>query len=333
MERPSIQQPRIKYLGVKVGVVLTLIPLIAVGLLLYSLYSRGMFDRTQALTLLSADAEGVVIGMPIMFSGFPIGQVSSMALDELGRVRIEVRIKEKEARWLRTSSVFSLEKQFFGGAKIRAVSAKMQDAQLPPGSERPLVAKDAAQDIPQVIARANSILQSIDEIIRPESNFNQTLVNLKSVTERMAGEYGVLGGVTGSPEQAKKVLDTVDGVNALLASLKGVTARADGVLAKTDDSMFGQGGVMEEAKKSVAQLNAILGEARDSLKKADAVLATAQATAVEFKGAATNVKDATTDLGALRVEVDDSIRKVNGLIDEINRKWPFARKSTQIQLP
>jgi phospholipid/cholesterol/gamma-HCH transport system substrate-binding protein len=332
MERPSVQQPRLKHLGLKVGVILTLIPAIAIGLLLYSLYARGVFDRTQALTLLAADAEGVAVGMPIMFAGFPIGQVSSMALDEQGRVRIEVRIKVKDARWLRTSSEFSLEKQILGGAKIRAVSAKMQDPPLPAGSERPLAGKDSGQDIPQVIARANSILQNIDEIIRPDSSFNQTLVNLKLVTERMAGEYGVLAGVTGSPEQAKKLLDTVDSVHALLASLKGVTARADGVLAKTDDSMFGQGGVMEEAKKSMAQLNTILTEARDSLRKADEVLATAQASTAEIKSAATNVKDATTDLGALRLEVDDSIRKVSGLIDEINRKWPFARK-TEIKLP
>ncbi len=332
MEHSSVPQPRVKHLGVKVGAVLTLIPVIAIGLLLYSLYARGVFERTQALTLLAPDAEGVVVGMPIMFSGFPIGQVSSMALDELGRVRIEVRIKEKDARWLRTSSVFSLEKQLLGGAKIRAISARMQDAELPAGSERVMVSKDAAQDIPQVIARANSIMQNIDEIIRPDSGFNQTLANLKAVTERMAGEYGVLGGLTGSPEQAKKVLVTVDSVNALLASLKGVTTRADGVLAKTDDRMFGQGGVMDEARKSMAQLNTILSEARDSLKKADAVLATAQASTAEIKSAATNVKDATTDLGALRVEVDDSIRKVNGLIDEINRKWPFARK-TEIRLP
>ncbi|HKB81960.1 MAG TPA: MlaD family protein [Burkholderiales bacterium] len=332
MERPSVQQPRIGHLGLKVGAVLTLIPVIAIGLLLYALYARGVFERTQALTLIAADAEGVVVGMPIMFSGFPIGQVSGMALDELGRVRIEVRIKEKDARWLRVSSEFSVEKQFLGGAKIRAVTAKMQDPVLPAGSERALISKDAAQDIPQVIARANSILHNVDEIIRPDSSFNQTLANLKSVTERMAGEYGVLGGVTGSPEQAKKVLDTVDSVHALLASLKSVTAHADGVLQKTDDSMFGQGGVMDESKKSIARLNTILADARDSLKKADEVLAVAQASATDIKSAATNVKDATTDLGALRVEVDDSIRKVNGLIDEINRKWPFARK-TQIKLP
>jgi phospholipid/cholesterol/gamma-HCH transport system substrate-binding protein len=40
-----------------------------------------------------------------------------------------------------------------------------------------------------------------------------------------------------------------------------------------------------------------------------------------------NAKAATQDLGALRAEVDASLRKVNGLIEEINRKWPFRRDS------
>lgn len=332
MERPPVQQSGVRHLAIKVGFVLTLIPIVVIGLLLYALYARGVFDRTQALTLVAADAEGVVVGMPVMFSGFPIGKVSGMALDEQGQVRIDVRIKEKDARWLRASTVFSLEKQFFGGARIRAFSPKMQDPPLLAGTERPLVYKDSAQDIPQVIARANAILQNIDEIIRPDSSFNVTLANLKTVTDRMAGDYGVLGGMTGNPEQAKKVLDTVDRVTALIDSLKGVTVRADRVLAKTDASVFGQGGVMDEAKQSVVRLNSILADARDSLKKADDILATAQAGTSEVKTAATNVREATADLGALRGEVDDSIRKVNVLIDEINRKWPFARKQ-EIKLP
>lgn len=332
MERPPVQPPRVAHLGAKVGALLMLIPILAIGLLLYALYARGVFERTQALTLIAPDAEEVVVGMPIMFSGFPIGKVSGMALDEDGRVRIEVRIIQKDARWLRLSSEFFLEKQILGGAKIRAVSPRMQDPGLPAGSVRPLVSKDAAQDIPQVIARANSILQSIDDIIRPDSSFNQTIANLNSVTGRMAGEHGVLGSLTGNPDDAGKVVDAIDNVNRLLASLNGVAARADGILLKADDSMFGQDGVMDEAKKSISQLNSLLTEARASLKQADVVLAEAQAGTTAITSAAGNIKDATGDLGALRAEVDESIRKVSALIEEINRKWPFARK-TGVALP
>ncbi len=332
MERAPVQQSGIRGLGLKVGVLLTLIPVIAIGLLLYAMHARGVFDRTQALTLIAQDAEGVAAGMPVMFSGFPIGQVSGMALNETGQVRIEVRIKVKEARWLRTSSTFTLEKQLLGDAKIRVVSPKLTDPPLPAEAERMLVATDASKDIPQVIARANSILQNVDEIIRPDSSFNQTLANLNSVTARMAGEYGIMEGLTGSPKSAQNVIETVEGVSALVASLKGVTARADNVLAKTDERMFAQGGVMDEMQKSMLQLNNLLAETRDSLKKADVILANAQEASTDIKSASANVKDATTDLGALRAEVDDRIRKVNVLITEINRRWPFARKP-EVKLP
>ncbi|MDO8889205.1 MAG: mammalian cell entry protein, partial [Hydrogenophaga sp.] len=47
---------------------------------------------------------------------------------------------------------------------------------------------------------------------------------------------------------------------------------------------------------------------------------------------ASNTREATTDLGVLRGEVESSLRKVDGLINDINRKWPFAR-DTEIKLP
>ena len=52
----------------------------------------------------------------------------------------------------------------------------------------------------------------------------------------------------------------------------------------------------------------------------------------EAKGVAANARGATTDLGALRGEVEASLRKIDSLVNEINRKWPFAR-DTEIKLP
>ena len=45
-----------------------------------------------------------------------------------------------------------------------------------------------------------------------------------------------------------------------------------------------------------------------------------------------NARSATTDLDALRGEVETSLRKIDSLINEVNRKWPFAR-DTEIKLP
>ncbi len=73
------------------------------------------------------------------------------------------------------------------------------------------------------------------------------------------------------------------------------------------------------------QLKALLGSTSASLKKVDAILDDAQA----ISGSARN---ATTDLGALRSEVEANLRKIEQMINEINRKWPFARE-TEIKLP
>jgi phospholipid/cholesterol/gamma-HCH transport system substrate-binding protein len=61
------------------------------------------------------------------------------------------------------------------------------------------------------------------------------------------------------------------------------------------------------------------------LKKVDAILDDAQV-------AVGNARDATADLAALRAEVDTSLRKVSRMIDEVNRRWPFAR-DPKVKLP
>ena len=48
-----------------------------------------------------------------------------------------------------------------------------------------------------------------------------------------------------------------------------------------------------------------------------------------------NVRGATNDLGQLRGEVEANLRKVESMIDEINRRWPFARDAQggEVKLP
>ena len=184
---------------------------------------------------------------------------------------------------------------------------------------------DANAEIPLMVATLRAVLENVDRITDTGSSLQESLKNVRTVTERMAGKQGVLGAALGSEDNAKKLLLTIDRANALLASLNGVSLRLDGVLSKTDQRLYGAGGIADETQKAVARANAILEEVSASLKKVDAILADAQA-------AAGNVKAATTDLTALRAEVEASLRKVSALIDEINRKWPFER-DTKIKLP
>ena len=305
-------------LGVKVGMLLGLSILIAAAFIGYVLYARGVFEQTQRLYLITDNAEGVNVGSSLSFAGFPIGKVRRIRLRDDGKVRISVRVPVDDAKWLRASSVFVLDVPMVGAARLRAYTADLKDAPLPDRAERPLLRGDTAQEIPRLVASVRSILESLEEMTQAGSSLQQSLGNMRTVTERMAGKQGVLGAALGSEENARKVLAAIDRANAALA-------RLDGVLAKTDQRVLSQGGLVDETQKAVAQANAILGEVRASLKRVDGILADAQAVAG-------NAKAATADLGALRAEVEASLRKVAALIDEINRKWPFER-DTKIKLP
>jgi phospholipid/cholesterol/gamma-HCH transport system substrate-binding protein len=234
-------------------------------------------------------------------------------------------IPVKDAKWLRNSSVFTLEKSLVGSAKIRAITTNLKDTILADNAERPLYTGDAAQEIPELIIKVRDVVTNLQNLTDKQSSLNQSMANLQTVTGRMAGQYGVMGGILGAEENSRKVVDAIDRANTLLASLNGVSLKVDSVLTKTDQRLYGQGGVMDETQKAVVQINAILTDARESLKKADAILKNTQ-------GITSDIKGATTDLGTLRAQVDDSLTRVNGMINELNRKWPFSHDA-EVKLP
>lgn len=288
------------------------------GAAFYVAYARGAFETTQRLVLIAEDSEGVVVGMDLTFAGFPIGRVRRIELAEDGKARILVDVASKDARWLRTSSVFTLVKGIVGGTNIRAYTGLLNDPALPDGAVRSVLQGDASAEIPKVIAAAKDLIENLNSLTGSSGAVGASMANLKILSDRLNGPGGALTVLLGSEAEARKMALTLDRTNSLLA-------RLDSMMAKADSQVFGEKGVLPETRATVIQLNAMLGEARTSLKKVDAILVDAQSISA-------NAKDATADLGSLRAEVDASLRKVEGLVNEINRKWPFARDA-QMKLP
>ncbi|MFZ3142082.1 MlaD family protein [Polaromonas sp.] len=314
----SVASENMASLEFRARLLLLFMLLLVCGSALYVLYARGAFESTRRLVLTAEDSEGVVVGMDMTFAGFPIGRVRRIELAEDGKARILVDVAEKDAHWLRTSSVFTLVKGIVGGPNIRAYTGLLNDPPLPDGAERSVLQGDASAEIPRVISAAKELIDNLNSLTGSSGSVGTSLANLQVLTGRLNGPGGALTVLLGSEAEAKKFSATLDHTNSLLAKL-------DSMAAKTDTQVFGDKGVLPETRATVVQLNAMLGEARTSLKKVDAILVDAQAIT-------SNAKDATSDLGALRGEVEASLRKVEGLVSEINRKWPFARDA-EMKLP
>ncbi|MBL0143254.1 MAG: MCE family protein [Betaproteobacteria bacterium] len=298
---------------------------IIAGFVLYVLYARGTFESTQRLVLMADDGAGVIVGMDLTFSGFPVGRVQKIELAPDGRARIEIDIPRKDTQWLRTSSVFTLERSLVGTARLRAFTGNLADQPLPEGAIREVLRGDATEELPGLIASMKRLLENLERMSAQDSDLNASLASVRTLTGRMTGPQGALGGLLGSDENARKVIAALDRANTMLASLEKVSERLDRTLERTDESLFGTGGVMDETRKAAAQLTAVLAEARESLHKADAILVDAQKITA-------STRTASEDLAGLRQEVESTLRRVSGLIDEINRKWPFVR-DTEVKLP
>jgi phospholipid/cholesterol/gamma-HCH transport system substrate-binding protein len=329
----------VAHLEFKAALLLALFVALVVASALYLLYARGTFESTQRLVLVADNSEGVRVGMDLTFSGFPVGRVNRIELAPDGNARIVVDVPRKDARWLRESSVFTLSRGLVGGASLRAYSGVLTDPPLPDGAERKVLVGDTAAELPPLVSAAREVVQNLGRLSADDSPLARSLANLQSFTARMNGERGAVGALLGEDnDDARELSAALQRTNALLARLDGMAKKADAQLLGRDgvvpasraaveqlNGLIGDArAVVPAGQATVDQLNALLADARGTLQKVDGVLAEAQAVA-------TNARVATTDLGALRGEVEATLRQVEQLVNEVNRKWPFAR-DTDLQL-
>ena len=309
----------------KVGLFAAASLLLAGAFLVYLLHARGFFEGTFHLQLAAASADGVAPGVPIVFSGIEIGRVTTLGLNEEGGIIIRAEFMERNAKWLRESSTFTLDKPIVGGAKIRVESPDLDAPALPDDATVLLLTSDISKELPALVERVKAVLDNVEYLTRKDGEINATLANVKTVTGRMTGEYGMLESILGSPEKARAVTDSLDKTRALIGKLDGLVVKVDGMAGKTDQWLFAPDGMAEQTRESLAQVRLMLNDAQSSLKKADALMTNA----VEISA---DVKEGTQDIATLRAEIDDAVSKANALVNKINRIWPFAREP-EVKLP
>jgi phospholipid/cholesterol/gamma-HCH transport system substrate-binding protein len=315
---PTAKSHHIPHLELKALILVLFTIALVGGSALYLMYARGFFEPKQSLVLVADDSEGVAPGMDMTFSGFPIGRVRHVELGDKGNVRITVDVNKRDAKWLRTSSVYTLVRGFVGAPQLRAYSGVLTDPPLPDGAERPVLRGDANGELQRVIGAARDVFDNLNSITQENSELNRTIANLQTFTQKLQSKQGALHAIFGNEQDARKMVEAVNHANAAMARIEQLTAKAD-------QQLFGRDGIAPETKAAVREAHALLTDARSSLKRVDTILNDAQ-------GITSNVKGATADLGSLRADVEANLRKIEDLINDLQRKWPFA-KERKIELP
>jgi len=292
--------PGIKHPESKAAALLLVTLALIVAFIIFVMSARGVFEENQHLLLVAENSEGVAVGMDLTFSGFPIGRVSRIELGDDGKAHIHIAVPLKDARWLRSSSVFTLEKGVVGGSRLRAFTGIFEDDPLEDGARREVLMGDATSGVPELVSTVTRLVGNLERVTSDQSALVASMNNL----QRLTAEQSALSG-------------SMDNLQRFTAALNGRHGALGALLGNEED--------VGKVIASLEQTRLMLTEARASLQKLDTAL-------TDVKAITGNTREATGDLDALRSEIDLNLRKVSGLVDDINRKWPFARER-ELKLP
>lgn len=280
---------------------------------------KGAFTAKSPIYFVADSGQDLSEGMPVKFSGFKIGKLDTLALDEQGRVQVEVDIESKYLKLIRQDAVMSLKKEGVIGDGILEISRGTEGKPVlaSGGTVRFERASGLEQAVIEVKNRIMPILDDIHQILHdPDGDVRQTLKNLRELSTEMRGTRERLDRVLGSLDN-----NLNNQVGPLLLSLRKSAANAETVtgkldyelpvlLKKADSSMESLRAASETinhaVQRSAPQLPGMIDETRDTLGKTRKLIGDTQQ-AVDSLSTHWPLKSDTpaTDTGPVRMDSHD----------------------------
>ena len=121
------QDPRFKHLEAVVGAFVLGALAAIVAAVLYIGSETDLFGEKYYLRLKSHSGTGIQKGMPVKLSGFRIGRIDRIELDDQAQVTVRLTIDRKYSKWIREDSAATLQQEGLVGDTVISVSAGSPD--------------------------------------------------------------------------------------------------------------------------------------------------------------------------------------------------------------
>ena len=217
------QDPRFIHLERKIGIFIAVaLAAVVVAAVLFGV-QKDFFTKKYNLHFTVDRGTGFTKGMSVKLSGFRIGRVTSIALNEQAMVDIFIEIDKKYHTWIRSDSTVKLVKEGLVGDNIVDVSVgSLEKPELKDTDAIMYIKTKGLDELADEIAqKVKPVLIEVREIIgyinNPDGDLKKSIRNLELLTRNLEG--------------------TRKNTDALLASVNGninlVTARATTMLDTT----------------------------------------------------------------------------------------------------
>ncbi len=295
---------RFQRLGLKLALFLGVGLLLGIGLLLGLAVRQGYFSPKTPVYFIASSGSDLRPGMAVKLSGFKIGQVHSVELNQWARVDVEMQIEEKYMRWIKPDSVATLAREgMIGDSFISVTSGNPELPALTKDDRLRFVLGSSLGDIAQDVR--NRVVPVIDEM-------HVLLKYANDPKGDVRGSFAELRQLTADLQKTRQQLDRLL-VHAHTVAGKDVPE----TLAQTRMTLQRADASLQEIEKAVPALNAKMATSLDALGTA-ATAATQTAVKAEKL-----LDEASPRLNNALTETEALMRDGRSAVNAARTRWPF----------
>lgn len=303
---------RFKNIERKVGFFVFLALSAVLGVVLFIVLESDLFTSTFNVRLTAPKGTGFSQGMPIKLSGFRIGRVKTITLNDSAAVEVVLQIDKKYRKWMRKDSVARLIKEGIIGDYIIEISSGTSTELIAENGIMDLDKSKAFDEIAEEIAeKVKPVLMDIRDIISyvnsEEGDVKKTLRNLNTFTEN----------IEASRQKADQLL--VSGRQTVESAGK----QFDIILTKAESRIDQVGPVLDKADKS---LQVVENKLPLLVEKIDLTLSHLESVSKDLKG---TTAEAFPQIPRLINKTEGVIDQGEGLLEGMKWLWPLSSVMTE----
>lgn len=295
------EDPRFRHLKKKITIFVAVALAVVGGVVLLIGKENDLFTKKYELGFTVEKGTGFTRGMPVKLSGFRIGRVKSISLNEAAKVDIVLQIDKKYRKWIRKDSTAKLVKEGLVGDAIVEISVGAPPMPVLQDGERLAYVKIKALD---------ELAEEIAEKVKP------VLIEVKDI-------IGYVNDPKGDIKQSMK------NFNRLSKNLEATRQKTDFLLVKAGKNVDTVSGklsiVLDETSVTVKKANASLalidGKLPDILAHAESSLENVDKISSDLKQAEEKVLP---KVPSLAKKSEDALDGTNNVLNAVKGIWPIS---------
>jgi len=269
------------------------------------LENKGTFKKRYNYHFTTDSAAYFSVGMPLKFSGFSIGVIDNISLNDNGSVSMTFSVDEKNRKWITKDSVLMTIKPLIGSTKIE-VYTNVENEILEENSELIMLQSNDINDmitkLEPAVEKILNIINNIDSITSylssSDSPLNETFINIRDFSAKLSSNDSLLSSLTGDDKSTKSVIEALSKTNKLMDELHTISKNISKTTSAFDDD------IMTPASTLIKELDAIMKDVKQKLDTLD--------------GTVKAVGSYDKDLIELKEQISVSLQKTNQIMDKVD---------------